>query len=263
VSPARNHGMNQLIRFPPKDSSFAKDIITIGSQPMLEKLCARARHTYATFSSNAGGRPIITLPDDIHDLSAFGGTKGGVIKSPASSPPKDASSPDSSQSAVSGADCPSRSAQSPTAGSNPCPVQQQAQYVMPYTAVAAQDTIPTQTSPDFEPSMFVQTKEQQSMLPSFEGGYSVPSEGTQFSSSPSQESALNSMVLLPREGLEFDLEALGLPPVSQQSMQYSLYPQLEQFRDIFVGENTNVQLPQVPQHDVWWRFIDDLGIQGI
>ncbi|KAI0285848.1 fungal-specific transcription factor domain-containing protein, partial [Russula aff. rugulosa BPL654] len=64
--------------------------------PMLEKLCARARHTYATFCSNAGRGPQITpitLPDDIHDLSAFGGTKGGVIKSPASSPPKDTSSP--------------------------------------------------------------------------------------------------------------------------------------------------------------------------
>jgi hypothetical protein len=70
------------------------------------------------------------------------------------------------------------------------------------------------------------------------------------------------MVLLPREGLEFDLEALGLPPVSQQPMQYSLYPQLEQFRDIFMGENTDVQPPQVPQHEGWWRF-DDLGIQGI
>lgn len=243
--------------------------------PMLEKLCARARHTYATFCSNAGGGPqttLTTLPDDIHDLSAFGGTKGGIIKSPANSPPKDAPpSPDSSLSAVSGGDCPSISAQSPPAGSNTCPVQQ-SQYVMPYTtaaAAAAQDATLTQTSrDDFGPSVFVPTpQEQQSMLPSFEGGYSVPSEGTQFSSSfspPSQESAhqQNPMVLLPREGLEFDLEALGLPPVSQQPMQYSLYPQLEQFRDIFMDENTDVQPPQVPQHEVWWKFIDDLGIQG-
>ena len=239
---------------------------------MLEKLCARARHAYATFCSNAVGgplTPLITLPDDIHDLSAFGGTKGGVIKSPASSPPKDAPppSPDSSPVAVSGGDCASISAQSPPAGSNPCPVQQ-SQYVMPYiTAAAAQDASLTQTSPDFGPSVFVQTpQEQQSMLPSFEGGYPVPSEGTQFSSSspPSQENAhqQNPMVLLPREGLEFDLEALGLPPVSQQPMQYSLYPQLEQFRDIFMDENADVPPPQVPQHEVWWRFIDDLGIEG-
>src|SRR6266576_1143404 len=99
---------------------------------MLEKLCVRARHTYAAFSSNAGGGPQmirVTLPDDIHDLSAFGGTKGGVIKSPASSPPKDTPSPDSSLSAVSGSDCPLRSAQSPPAGSNTCPVQQ-SQYVL-------------------------------------------------------------------------------------------------------------------------------------
>lgn len=112
--------------------------------------------------------------------------------------------------------------------------------------------------------MFVQPQEQQSMLPCFESGYSVPSERMQFPSSPSQEVARqrDPTALLPREGLEVDLEALGLPPVSQQPMQYSLYPQLEQFRDIFMGEDTDVQPPQVPQ-DVWWRFVDDLGIQGI
>jgi hypothetical protein len=238
---------------------------------MLEKLCARACHTYATFCSNADGGPqttLITLPDDIHDLSAFGGTKGGVIKSPASSPPKDTPpSPHLSLSAVSEGDCPSVSARSPSAGSNTCPLQQ-SPYAMPYTTAAtAQDATPTQASPDFRPSLFVQTpQEQQSMLPSFERGYSVSSEGTQFSSSPpSQESAhqQNQMVLLPREGLEFDLEALGLPPVSQQPMQYNLYPQLDQFRDILMGENTDVQPPHVPQHEVWWKFIDDLGIEGI
>ena len=111
--------------------------------------------------------------------------------------------------------------------------------------------------------MFVQTQEQQPILPSFESGYTVPSERMHFPS-PSQEVARqqDTTVLLPREGLEVDLEALGLPPVSQQPMQYSLYPQLEQFRDIFMGENTDVQPPQVSQ-DVWWRFVDDLGIQGI
>lgn len=239
---------------------------------MLEKLCARARHTYATFCSNTGRGPQITpitLPDDIHDLSAFGGTKGGVIKSPASSPPKDTSSPESSLSAVSGGDCPPRSAQSPTAGHNPCQVQR-SQYVMPYTGTTAapapaQDATPRQTSPDFAPSMFVQPEEQQPILPSFERGYSVSSEGTLFSSSPLQvsEHQQNPMTLLPREGLEVDLEALGLPTVSQEPMQYSLYPQLEQFRDIFMGENTDVQPPQVPQDEVWWKFVDDLGIQGI
>jgi hypothetical protein len=244
----------------------------IGSQPMLEKLCARARHTYTTFCSNTGGGPQITpitLPDDIHDLSAFGGTKGGVIKSPASSPPKDTSSPDSSLSAASGGDYPPSSAQSPTAGPNSCQVQQ-SQYVMPYTtttaAAAAQNATPIQASPDFGPSTFVQPQELQPMLPSFEPGYSLPSEGTLFSPPlPLQVSThqQNPMALLPREGLEVDLEALGLPSVSQEPMQYSLYPQLEQFQDIFMGENTDIQPPQVPQDEVWWRFVDDLGIQGM
>lgn len=211
----------------------------------------------------------ITLPDDIHDLSAFGGTKGGVIKSPASSPPKDTPSPDSTFSAASGGDYTSGSAQSPTAASNTCQAQQ-SPYVMPYSntaaAAAARDTTPIQTSPDFGPSMFVQPQEQQSMLPSFERGYSVSSEGTLYSpSSPLQVNAhqQNPMTLLPREGLEVDLEALGLPHVSQEPMQYNLYPQLEQFRDILMSENTDVQPPQVSQDEVWWRFVDDLGIQRI
>ncbi len=63
--------------------------------------------------------------------------------------------------------------------------------------------------------------------------------------------------------VKVDLDALGLPPVSQQPMQYSLYPQLEQFRDIFMDDNTSIQPPQVPQDEVWWKFVDDLGIQGI
>jgi len=231
---------------------------------MLEKLCARARHVYATFCSNGGGggsqMMLITFPDDIHDLSAFGGTKGGVIKSPASSPPKDTPSPESLP-AVSG-DCASISPHLPPAGSIPGPGPvQQSQYGMPYsTATAVQDAIttPTPTSSDFEPSIFVQPQEQQSMLPSFESGYPVPSEGTQYPSSPPQESAhqQNPMV-------KVDLDALGLPPVSQQPMQYSLYPQLEQFRDIFMDDNTSIQPPQVPQDEVWWKFVDDLGIQGI
>jgi hypothetical protein len=74
------------------------------------------------------------------------------------------------------------------------------------------------------------------------------------------------MVLLTAEDtLDVDLAALGLPSMSQQPMQYSLYPQLDQFRDIFMGENENtgVQPAQMPQDDVWWKFVDDLGIQRI
>jgi hypothetical protein len=226
---------------------------------MLEKLCSRARHTYSTFSSNttSGGAQttvLLTLPDDIHDLSAFGGTKGGVIKSPASSPPKgDTPSPESTTlSAVSG-DGSATSAQ-------PGPIQQQqqqSQYGMPYST--AQDAPPDFSSPLFAP-------QEQTMLPSFEGGYSVSPERAEFPP-PSQESAQqqdNPMLLLSTDdALEFDLEALGLPPISQQPMQYSLYPQLEQFRDILMGGDTSVQPPQMPQDDVWWEFVGDLGIQRI
>jgi len=218
---------------------------------MLEKLCSRARHTYSTFCSNttSGGSqkiPLLTLPDDIHDLSAFGGTKGGVIKSPASSPPKgDPPSPESSLSAVSG-DGPATSAQ-------PGPIQQQSQYGMPYQRAA-----------DFSPSLFV--PQEQSMLPSYESGYSVSSERAEFPS-PSQGCAQqqNPLVLPPTddETLEFDLEALGLTQFPQQPMQYSLYPQLDQFRDIFMSEDTSVQPPQIPHDDLYWKFVDDLGIQRI
>jgi len=231
---------------------------------MLEKLCNRARHTYSTFCSNTSGGPqttlSLTLPDDIHDLSAFGGTKGGVIKSPASSPPKyDAPSPESAAS-------PDGLANSPLpqlpAGSVPRSIQQPP-FGMPYCI--AQDVAHAERAQDFEPSVFVQ--QGQAMLPpSFESGYSVSSERTQFPP-PSQESAQqqNPLILLPTEGgaLEVDFEAFGLPPISQQPMQYSLYPQLEQFRDIFMGENTSAQPIQISQDDVWWKFVDDLGFQRI
>jgi hypothetical protein len=243
---------------------------------MLEKLCTRARHTYATFCSNTsmGSQTThpLTLPDDIHDLSAFGGTKGGVIKSPASSPPKgDTPSSESSLSAGSG-DCSANSAQPPSAGPVPGPIQQQqSQYGMPYSTAQGVTGTGAQETRDFGPSLYVpRSQQQQSMLPSFEGGYSVSSERTQFSPPSQQESAhqqsQNPMVLLTAEDtLDVDLAALGLPPVSQQPMQYSLYPQLDQFRDIFMGENENasVQSPQMPQDDVWWKFVDDLGIQRI
>jgi hypothetical protein len=240
---------------------------------MLEKLCTRARHTYATFCSNTsrGSQTTVplTLPDDIHDLSAFGGTKGGVIKSPASSPPKgDTPSSESSLSAGSG-DCPANSTQPPAAGPVPGPIQQQqqSQYEIPYSAAQNVSGTCTQGTTDFGPSLYVPQPQEQSMLPSFEGGYSVSSERTQFPP-PSQESAhqQNPMVLLTAEDtLDVDLAALGLPSMSQQPMQYSLYPQLDQFRDIFMGENENtgVQPAQMPQDDVWWKFVDDLGIQRI
>ncbi|KAI0255861.1 fungal-specific transcription factor domain-containing protein, partial [Lactifluus subvellereus] len=59
--------------------------------PMLEKLRDRAHHTYSAYCANINGGPQTVvppnLPDDIHELSAFGGTKGAVInKSPSGSP---------------------------------------------------------------------------------------------------------------------------------------------------------------------------------
>src|SRR5712691_1910366 len=176
---------------------------------MLQRLRNRAHHTYSTFCSNiSGGSQIplpLTHPDDIHDLSAFGGTKGSVIsKSPTSSPPgSGVPSPDSCPSAVSG-DIPANSAypqhssHSPTSlpchspltysssgssplhqpdgqamtqisyGSIPRSIQQP-QFGLPYPA--DQDTTPTQRAPDFQPSMFV--PQDQSLHPSFETGYSV------------------------------------------------------------------------------------------
>jgi len=222
---------------------------------MLEKLCNRARHTYATYCSNTSGGPQttlpLTLPDDIHDLSAFGGTKGGVVKSPASSPPKGDTPSSSSESPTAS---PGNSAQpQPQAGPIPGPIQQ-SQYGMPYSACAQDVTGGTQGAPDFRASLYV--PQEQSMLPPFQNGYSVSSERTQFPP-PSQESAhqQNPLMLPPtEETLEVDLEALGLPP-----MRYSLYPQL----NIFTGENAGVQHPQIPQDAVWWDIVDDLGIQRI
>jgi len=215
------------------------------SQPMLEKLCGRARHTYSTFCSNTSGGSQTTLP----------------LTLPASSPPKggDTPSPKSSLSAVSG-ECPASLAQ-PPAGSIPGSIQQQSPFGIPYST--PQDVTRIQRTPEFRPSLFV--PQERTMLPSFESGYSVSSERTQFPP-PSQGSAQqqNPSVILPtEETLDVDLEALGLHPIPQQPMQYSLYPQLEQFRDIFMGENTGAQPPQTPQDDVWWKFVDDLGIQRI
>jgi hypothetical protein len=67
------------------------------------------------------------------------------------------------------------------------------------------------------------------------------------------------------EMLDIDFEALGLLPVPQQPMQYNQYPQLEQFQDIFMGDDAQAgaRLPDIPMDDVWWKFVDDLGIQRI
>ncbi|KAF8269849.1 hypothetical protein EI94DRAFT_1573121, partial [Lactarius quietus] len=68
--------------------------------PMLDKLRSRAHHTYTAYCDSVNGCPGALIPlnlPDIHDLSAFGGTKGAVItKSPSNSPHgSNAPSPDS------------------------------------------------------------------------------------------------------------------------------------------------------------------------
>ena len=221
---------------------------------MLEKLCNRARHTYATYYSNSGGPPTtqsLTLPDDIHDLSAFGGTKGGVVKSPASSPPKGDTSSSSPSPAASG-DCSANSAQPPP--------MQQSQYGIPYSACAQDVSGGAQGAPqDFTPSLYM--PQEQSMLPSFENEYSVASEGTQYPP-PSQECAhqQNPLVLPPAENSEIDPEGFGYP---HQPMHYGMYPRPEQFQDIFVDENTGVQTPQNPQDDAWSMFVSSFGFPGM
>jgi hypothetical protein len=107
----------------------------------------------------------------------------------------------------------------------------------------------------------------QSLLASLETGYSVSQETAQFhptaQEGTQQQNPLASMPV--EEGfLDFDFEALGLLPVPQQQpMQYNQYPQLQQFQDIFMGDDPSVQPPQTPMDDVWWKFADDLGIQRI
>jgi hypothetical protein len=116
---------------------------------------------------------------------------------------------------------------------------------------------PTQSAPDFRTSTFV--PQERSLLPSLDGGYSVCSDTAQFPPT-AQESTHQQDPLTPI--LDIDLEALGLLPVPQQPMQYDQYPQLQQFQDIFMGDDdTSAQPPQIPQDDVWWKFVDDLGIQ--
>lgn len=273
---------------------------------MLEKLRGRAHHAYSSYCATVNGRPgnllPLNLPDDIHDLSAFGGTKGAVInKSPSNSPHgSNAPSPDSTLSG----EIPANSAHSqrsshsprslsrhsplaysnssdgsspphqpdtqaiaqipygslPSTGSVPEEIQQ-SQFGLSYSA--AQDATPTQSVPDFRPpSLFV--PQEQTLLP-LENAYVTTTESTQFPPSQNGGHQQAPLVSLPieEEILDFDFEALGLPQISQQPMQYSQFPQLQQFQDIIMDEGTSTRAPQIPQDDVWWKFVDDLGIQRI
>ena len=268
---------------------------------MLEKLRSRAHHTYSAYCDTVNGRPVAliphNLPDDIHDLSAFGGTKGAVInKSPSNSPHgSDAPSPDST---VSG-DVPAnsvhsqRSSHSPLTlsrqsslayssdGSSPphqpdtqaiaqtsfgsipstCSAVQQSQFGLSYST--AQEATPTQRVPDFRSSpLFV--PQEQTLLP-LESGYVAPTESTQFPPSQTDGNQQTPFIPLPtgEEILDFDFESLGLPQMAQQPMQYSQFPQLQQFQDMVLDEGTSTRAPQIPQDDVWWKFVDELGIQRI
>jgi len=152
----------------------------------------------------------------------------------------------------------------------PGPVQQPQQFGLSYAT--EQDTL---RALDFQPPLFMPQDPPASLLPCLESGpgYNTSSDGAQFA--PSQESAQQQQQQNPLASssqteeildLDFDFEALGLelPPLPQQPMQYSQYPQLQQFQDdIFMGEGTSAQPAQIPQDDVWWKFVDDLGIQRI
>ncbi|KAI0305891.1 fungal-specific transcription factor domain-containing protein [Multifurca ochricompacta] len=100
------------------------------TMPMLERLRSRAHHTYSAYCATiSGGHQAVlplNLPDDIHDLSAFGGTKGGVInKSPSNSPHgSNAPSPDSTLSGdiSTGSVHPQRSSHSPLSLSHHSPL---------------------------------------------------------------------------------------------------------------------------------------------
>jgi hypothetical protein len=159
-------------------------------------------------------------------------------------------------------------------GPGPGPVQQSQQFGLSYAT--EQDT-PRALDLDFQqPPLFMPQDPSASLLPCLESGpgYTSSSDGAQFP--PSQESAQQQQNPLASSSsqteeildLDFDFEALGLglPPMPQQQqpMQYSQYPQLQQFQDdIFMGEGTSAQPAQIPQDDVWWKFVDDLGIQRI
>ncbi|KAI9511610.1 fungal-specific transcription factor domain-containing protein [Russula earlei] len=264
------------------------------TMPMLEKLRHRAHHAYSAFASNMSGgsqTPLpFTLPDNIHDLSAFGGTRGGVIsKSPTNSPEGSGapSPPDSSLSALS-ADVSANSIHQPARSSqSPIPLATQSAFRLLERQVFSTplrptpsgddgaglvpvhpdrgDASPNQRAPIFGPSIFVSPERSlPSSLKGGDPGYS-PSETAPFS--PSQEPARerNQLVSLPtgEEILDVDLEALVLPLAPQRPMEYSQYPQLQQFQDILMSDGADGRPPQIPQDDVWWQFVDDLGIQRI
>jgi hypothetical protein len=137
---------------------------------------------------------------------------------------------------------------------------QQPQFGLPYPTTPVDNT-PTQGVPDFGPPVFV--PQDQSLLPSLEGGYSVTGEDAQFPPSHDVSREQNPVVPLWTGGeiLDFDLDALGLPPIPQQPMQYSQYPQLQQFQDVFMDNGADPQPLQMPQDDMWSKFLDGLGIQ--
>jgi len=269
---------------------------------MLDKLRSRAHHTYTAYCDSVNGCPGALIPlnlPDIHDLSAFGGTKGAVItKSPSNSPHgSNAPSPDSIHSADVTANSvqSQRSSHSPltlsrqsshaysSEGSSPphqpdnqaiaqasfgsipstCSMVeevQQSQFGLSYSA--AQGATPTQRVPDFQaPPMFV--PQDQTLLP-LESGYASSSGSTQFPTSQNGGHQQAPPMALPTEEfLDFDFEALGLPQIPQQPMQYSQFPQLQQFQDMITNEGTSSAVPQTPHDDVWWKFIDDLGLERI
>ncbi len=268
---------------------------------MLEKLRSRAHQTYSAYCATVNGRPgtvlPVNIPDDIHDLSAFGGTKGAVInKSPSNSPHgSSVPSPDSAFSGdVANSGNSQHSSHSPHSllrhspltyssdGSPPHKTDTQALAQISYGSIpstssvseeiqrsqfglsysSAQDTTPTQRVPDFQPSsLFI--PQEQSLLP-LDNGYTTPSEGTQFPAPQNGGQQQTALMPLPTEDiLNLDFESLGLPQISQQPMQYSQFPQLQQFQDIIMDEGTSTRAAQTPQDDVWWKFVDDLGIQRI
>ncbi|KAI0272482.1 hypothetical protein BC834DRAFT_966502 [Gloeopeniophorella convolvens] len=278
--------------------------------PMLDRLRSRAHQAYAAYCANMNGgdRNLLplNLPDDIHDLSAFGGTKGGVInKSPSNSPHGSSAPSPENNSTLSGeaaahgvGQIPPRSSHSPlplstqsplsysSNGSSP-PHQPDTQSVqLPYGSIPdasqqpqfglpsgpfsnGQEATPTQRSAAFRPQLYIPSE--QSLLASLDSGYPVSPENSQFRSPQNGVHQQNSLMTLPTEAeiLDFnnlDFEALGLPPVpqiTQQPTQYNQYPQLQQFQDVLMDDGATGRTPQMPPDDVWWKFVNDLGIQGI
>jgi hypothetical protein len=293
MSPSRNCGTNMLTDLEMLHPTLMKTHM----QPMLERLRTRAHHTYAAYCANINGAPQTTVPhnrpDDIHDLSAFGGTKGAVInKSPSDSSPSPNSNTPGDTPQSSSSVHTQRSSHPPhsLAHHSPCAnssggsstphhsdaqamaeityssaglipeVAQQPQLGLPYPTNTTQDNAHNQGLPDIGPPLFV--PQELSMFPSFEGFTS--SEGALVPSSHDSAQQQNAMVAQRHatagEVLDLDLDIFGLPPIPQQPMQYSQYPQLQQFQDVLMDDGIGPQPPQIPQDDMWWNFLDGLGI---